>query len=75
MWANKGAFGRELLSAYSDGDFVLGIGDDRTDEDLFAELPAWAWSIHVGSGPSKARFSIPDINEVRRMLQQLARGG
>jgi trehalose 6-phosphate synthase/phosphatase len=74
MWANKGAFARELLSSYFDGDFVLGIGDDRTDEDLFTELPPSAWSIHVGTGPSKARFSIADISKVRRLLQQLTSG-
>ncbi|MFL6451595.1 MAG: bifunctional alpha,alpha-trehalose-phosphate synthase (UDP-forming)/trehalose-phosphatase [Bryobacteraceae bacterium] len=75
MWANKGSFARELLSPYSEADFVIGIGDDRTDEDLFTELPGWAWSIHIGSGPTKARFRIPDTREVRRLLQQLTTGG
>ena len=71
MWANKGAFARELLARYREGDFVLGIGDDRTDEDLFQELPPWSWSVHVGSGPSKARFRVPDTRGVRRLLQEL----
>jgi trehalose 6-phosphate synthase/phosphatase len=71
MWANKGAFARELLAPYAEGEFVLGIGDDRTDEDLFQELPRWAWSVHVGSGPSKARFRVPGTRGVRRLLQQL----
>jgi trehalose 6-phosphate synthase/phosphatase len=73
MWANKGAFARELLAPYREGDFVLGVGDDRTDEDLFEELAPRAWSIHVGGGPTKARFRVPDIKAVRRLLQQLAR--
>jgi len=73
MWANKGAFARELLALHREGDFVLGVGDDRTDEDLFEELPPWAWSVHVGGGPTKARFRVPDIKALRRLLQQLAR--
>lgn len=73
IWANKGAFARELLPLYSDEDFVLAIGDDRTDEDLFTQLTPWAWSIHVGAGPSKARFAVPEIRSVRHLLQQLAK--
>jgi trehalose 6-phosphate synthase/phosphatase len=72
LWANKGAFARELLPPYSDGDFVFGVGDDRTDEDLFKQLPPWAWSIHVGRGVSKARFSVPNPKQVRYLLQQFA---
>jgi trehalose 6-phosphate synthase/phosphatase len=72
IWANKGAFARELLPRFSERDFVLGIGDDRTDEDLFTQLPPWAWSVRVGGGPSKARFGVTEIRDVRRVLQQLA---
>jgi trehalose 6-phosphate synthase/phosphatase len=75
IWANKGAFARGLLPAFSEGDFVLGIGDDRTDEDLFTQLPPWTWSIRVGGGPSKARFSLGEVREVRRLLQQLPEMG
>jgi trehalose 6-phosphate synthase/phosphatase len=71
MWANKGAFARELVPSFSEKDFVLGIGDDRTDEDLFTQMPPWAWSIRVGGGPSKARFAVAETREVRRLLQQL----
>ncbi len=71
-WANKGELTSELLPAYTDGDFVLGIGDDRTDEDLFARLPENAWSIHVGSGPSKAAYSLIDTRQVTLLLTQLA---
>jgi trehalose 6-phosphate synthase/phosphatase len=75
IWANKGAFARELLPPFSEGDFVLGIGDDRTDEDLFTQLPPWTWSVRVGGGPSKARFSVVEIRDVRRLLQQLSAAG
>ncbi len=72
MWANKGALAAELAPGYSDRDFILGLGDDRTDEDLFTHLPENAWSIHVGSGASKARFSVPTFRHVRSLLRQLA---
>ena len=73
MWANKGALAIELLPGYSDSDkaFILGMGDDRTDEDLFAQLPENAWSVHVGAGPSAARYSVDDTGRVRQVLRQL----
>jgi trehalose 6-phosphate synthase/phosphatase len=71
IWANKGALVRQLLPQYANADFVLGIGDDRTDEDLFARLPANAWSLHVGGGPTRAACRIPDVEAVRNLLRQL----
>jgi trehalose 6-phosphate synthase/phosphatase len=72
MWANKGSFFNELLPLFSDASFIMGIGDDRTDEDLFSRMPNSAWSIHVGSGPSKARYSIADTVDVRKLLRLLS---
>jgi trehalose 6-phosphate synthase/phosphatase len=71
MWANKGAFANELLPGYVDDAFILAIGDDRTDEDLFARLPENAWSVHVGGGPSRAAYCLADTHQVRQLLQQL----
>ncbi len=73
MWANKGALATELLPGYADGDFILGIGDDRTDEDLFAHLPENAWSVYVGGGSTRAKYSLPDTRRVRRLLRQLTK--
>ena len=58
-------------------DFILAIGDDRTDEDLFARLPADAYSIHVGQGGSLASSSLSSPASVRRLLGHLiaARSG
>jgi trehalose 6-phosphate synthase/phosphatase len=71
MWANKGSLVNELLPEYANAGFILGIGDDRTDEDLFAHLPGNAWTIHVGGGPSRAAYSIADTSHVRELLLQL----
>ncbi len=73
LWANKGSLVSDLLLQYADVGFILGVGDDRTDEDLFAHLPADAWSIHVGGGPSQARYRLKDTFRVRQLLDQLAK--
>ena len=73
MWANKGAFANELLSERANDEWILALGDDRTDEDLFTHLPETAWSVHVGGGPSKARYRIVDTAGVRQLLRQLTK--
>ena len=55
-------------------DFILAIGDDATDEDLFAALPDQAYSIKVGAGPSGAKYRVNSHEDVRLLLQQLIRG-
>jgi trehalose 6-phosphate synthase/phosphatase len=55
--------------------FILAVGDDRTDEDMFAALPAEAYTCKVGSEPSAARFRLDSVEEVRRLLGRLSEGG
>jgi trehalose 6-phosphate synthase/phosphatase len=72
-WANKGEVLSRLARAPARGpSFCLAAGDDRTDEDLFATLPADAWTIRVGAGRTRAKFSLPAPEELRRLLAQLA---
>jgi len=54
-------------------EFILAMGDDSTDEDMFAVLPLHAYSIKVGHGISKARFSVRDVNESKELLAHLRR--
>jgi len=67
---NKGAAGLEWLSAQTP-DFILGIGDDWTDEDLFRALPAVAFSVRVGVANTAARYYLNGPSAVRRMLRDL----
>ena len=60
--------------ARSKWDFILAIGDDRTDEDLFGILPRGAYSIRVGVRPSQARFNVGTPKDVRTLLQELSTG-
>jgi trehalose 6-phosphate synthase/phosphatase len=56
-------------------DFVLAIGDDWTDEYLFAALPESAYSIRVGLVYSRARFNLSDSSAVLDLLDHLVRAG
>ena len=49
-------------------DFILAIGDDRTDEDLFKVIPRFGFTIKVGSKPSKARFNIRNQSQIYEIL-------
>lgn len=67
---NKGRAALRWLSK-EQWDFMLAIGDDLTDEDMFAVLPESAYSIKVGLTPSKARFNIASQYEVRELLKEM----
>jgi len=64
--------GRVALHWISKGnwDFILAIGDDLTDEDVFEVLPERAYSIKVGFDISKAKFNLDSYIEVRRLLER-----
>jgi trehalose 6-phosphate synthase/phosphatase len=70
---HKGIAGQHLL-AKERYEFILAIGDDWTDEDLFAVLPGSAYSIRVGLVNSRARFNLDDSSEVLTLLESLAGG-
>ncbi len=60
-----------LVASEAPPDFLLAIGDDQTDEDLFRALPPTAFSIRVGAPFSHARFRVNDHGDVRRLLSKL----
>jgi trehalose 6-phosphate synthase/phosphatase len=53
-------------------DFILAIGDDATDEDLFRSMPASAVSIRVGISGTHAQYNIRSCAEVIDLLSLLA---
>ena len=67
---NKGSAGKYFLSQNA-FDFILAIGDDSTDEDLFRILPPHAHSIKVGTGHSHARYNISHPRDVIHLLTEL----
>ncbi len=70
---NKGSAGLEWLSGMAAG-FILGVGDDSTDEDLFRALPPTAISVRVGVAKTAARYYLGNHIAVRRMLRELSAG-
>jgi trehalose 6-phosphate synthase/phosphatase len=69
---NKGAGAARWLSIYP-AEFILAIGDDRTDEDTFGAMPPHAFTVKVGSTHrSLARFHLDTHRDVRRILRALA---
>ncbi len=51
-------------------DFILAIGDDTTDEDLFRAVPESAYTIRVGrSTHSAANYFVSNHTDVRRLLE------
>lgn len=64
-------------------DFVLCIGDDRSDEDMFEIIGSAiyggilssnssVYACTVGQKPSKAKYYVDDTTEVLNMLEALA---
>jgi trehalose 6-phosphate phosphatase len=52
--------------------YVLFIGDDVTDETVFSSLRPPDVTVHVGSGPTSAQLSVPDVEAVADLLEALA---
>lgn len=84
---NKGLVADRLLTSMKQKgmlpDFVLCIGDDRSDEDMFEVIMsarsgpslspvAEVFACTVGQKPSKAKYYLEDTTEILRMLQGLA---
>ncbi|HEX5170392.1 MAG TPA: bifunctional alpha,alpha-trehalose-phosphate synthase (UDP-forming)/trehalose-phosphatase [Cyclobacteriaceae bacterium] len=67
---DKGAAVKKIL-ADQPTDFILAIGDDRTDEDMFRALSDKAVTIKVGSGHTQAKYSLHNQAEVIHFLNQL----
>ncbi|QCE08583.1 alpha,alpha-trehalose-phosphate synthase [UDP-forming] 5 [Vigna unguiculata] len=82
---SKGIVAERLVSTMKQKgvipDFVLCIGDDRSDEDMFGVIMnarallspvAEVFPCTVGQKPSKAKYYLEDTSEILRMLQGLA---
>jgi trehalose 6-phosphate synthase/phosphatase len=67
---NKGSAARRIVSS-GGFDFVMAIGDDRTDEELFSALPEDAVTIKVGKGPSLAKYCFEKQSAVTAFLERL----
>ncbi|CAN6549000.1 unnamed protein product [Malus baccata var. baccata] len=84
---SKGLVAEKILSRMvNDGkapDFVMCVGDDRSDEDMFESIlstvsspslpsPPEIFACTVGTKPSKAKYYLDDVSDVVKLLQGLA---
>jgi trehalose 6-phosphate synthase/phosphatase len=68
---HKGKVVTPISHTSGPGSLLVALGDDRTDEDMFAAMPEEGVSIHVGEQPSKARYRLADVRSVRQFLRSL----
>ena len=69
---DKGVAATKLLGTAT-FDFILAVGDDRTDEDLFGALPPESFTFKIGTSPSLAQYRLKDPSGVWRLLDLLGR--
>ena len=67
----KGTAAMEWLSGQPT-EFILAVGDDWTDEDLFRALPPTAWTVRVGLAQTAAKYHLSHHLAVRRLLRELS---
>ena len=67
---NKGTAARKLIST-GINDFILAIGDDKTDEEIFEALPDDAVTIKVGKGPTKASYNFTKQSSVISFIERM----
>ncbi len=67
---NKGNLFARMQQLGKKYDFILAIGDDMTDEDIFAVMPEYGYTIKVGKNLSKAKYRLNNVNEVRNFLSK-----
>ncbi|MCI1648224.1 MAG: bifunctional alpha,alpha-trehalose-phosphate synthase (UDP-forming)/trehalose-phosphatase [Bacteroides sp.] len=68
--SNKGSEAKRLIAA-GNYDFIMAIGDDTTDEDMFMALPKEAVTIKVGRNSNVAKYNIPTQSQTLLFLEKL----
>jgi len=53
-------------------DFILVLGEDWSDEDIFKILPETAYSIKIKPGSTHARYYLDSLQSARKLLSDLA---
>ncbi len=67
---DKGSVAAKLMGM-APYDFILALGDDKTDEDLFKALPEQAITIKIGLSGSLAKYNLRTQQEVSRLIDRL----
>ncbi|GHA79639.1 bifunctional alpha,alpha-trehalose-phosphate synthase (UDP-forming)/trehalose-phosphatase [Pontibacter akesuensis] len=67
---NKGKASSYWLSKFPHK-FVLAVGDDWGDEDIFKAMPRESYTVKVGNSSSVAKYHVDTCKEAREMLSRL----
>ncbi len=69
---NKGLAAMYLTNK-NDYDFILSIGDDTTDEEMFRSLGGIpeAYTVRIGSSNTQAKFIMNNLHQVKKLLVRL----
>jgi trehalose 6-phosphate synthase/phosphatase len=70
---DKGAAANKMLLNLNP-DFIMAIGDDATDEDMFRALRDKGYTIKIGRANTSAQYTILSQREVFPFLQQFVQG-
>jgi len=71
---NKGGAVRKVLTEYVEPQFVLCIGDDKTDEDMFSAIDKSQmnfFTVAVKRKPTQAKAFVREYRDVLNLLEQL----
>lgn len=62
------------LAEQKDYEYILCIGDDRTDEEMFEYLSPYAHAdtVKVGKGDTAAKYRLKQVSDVLELLEQLS---
>jgi trehalose 6-phosphate synthase/phosphatase len=70
---NKSRAVAYVLARATPETLLFAMGDDRTDEDLFAALPEGSLAVHVGATASRAPLRVRNLAAARALLGEIAR--
>jgi len=68
---DKGTIIQKLFLDSGRFNFIMAIGDDKTDEDLFKVLPEDSYTIKVGMTVSKAKYNLKAQSAVIDLIQKI----
>jgi Trehalose-6-phosphatase len=67
---DKGVIALKMVNDFAP-EFILCIGDDTTDEDMFKALSERAYNIKVSNAPTAAQYMVFNQKKVLELLQRL----
>jgi trehalose 6-phosphate synthase/phosphatase len=67
---DKGSAATKFISG-SKSDFIIAMGDDKTDEDIFRSLPSHAITIKIGLTATLAKYNLINQRDVARFIDRL----